>query len=291
MARVGTTIEASIPLMLILSPSPGFTLFAVCIATVFHGWIAANNPAGMPIEWNIVMVYGAWFLFGMNPEVSPLLVLDTPILAGLLFAGLVALPAYGNFVPSQVSFLLAMRYYAGNWAYTVWLFRDDAVEKLDRITKASGTMRQQLDPLMEDKEELERALMMSPYYRYVHLQGRPLLEALPQAVDDIERYEWMDGEVLGGIVVGWNFGDGHLHDGQLLRAVQEDCGFDEGELRVICVEGQPLFGKTMAWQVLDAKTGLVAEGETEIGPMRDVLPWPTGEYADALSAGSRDGTE
>ena len=38
---------------------------------------------------------------------------------------LIAVPTYGNFFPQHVSFLLSMRYYAGNWAYTVWLLRKD----------------------------------------------------------------------------------------------------------------------------------------------------------------------
>ena len=41
-------------------------------------------------------------------------------------------------MPSRVSFLLAMRYYAGNWAYNIWLFRGDAVRKLAKLVKAAG---------------------------------------------------------------------------------------------------------------------------------------------------------
>ncbi len=116
----------------------------------------------------------------------------------------------------------------------------------------------------------------------MHLEGRPLFDALPRAVDDIEAYEWMEGEVLGGSVIGWNFGDGHLNDTQLLEAVQAQCGFEEGELRVVMVESQPLFGRTMKWKIVDAKSGLLEEGETEIEPMRALQPWPMGEYAEAF---------
>ena len=112
---------------------------------------------------------------------------------------------------------------------------------------------------------------------------RVLLEALPRAVDDIDRYEWMDGEIFGGMVIGWNFGDGHLNDAQLLEAVQAQCGFEPGELRVVAVESQPLFGRTMKWQILDAADGVIDSGETEIAPMRKQQPWPTGSHADAFS--------
>ena len=115
-----------------------------------------------------------------------------------------------------------------------------------------------------------------------------LYDALPHAVDDIDRYEWMDGEIVAGIVLGWNFGDGHLNDTQLLDAVQEQCGFEDGELRVVMVESQPLFGKTMAWKVVDAAAGVLVEGETEMAPLRELQPWPTGEYAERFLPGRRD---
>jgi hypothetical protein len=119
----------------------------------------------------------------------------------------------------------------------------------------------------------------------MHLEGRPLFDALPRAVDDIEEYEWVEGEVLGGSVIGWNFGDGHLNDTQLLEAVQAQCGFEEGELRVVMIESQPLFGRTMQWKIVDAKSGLLEEGETAIGPMRALQPWPVGEHAEAFLRG------
>ena len=178
---------------------------------------------------------------------------------------------------------MAMRYYAGNWAYNVWLFRGDSSEKLAKLTKAADTMGRQLERLLGDEVAVDAALAMSPLNRFLHLEGKVLYDALPHAIEgSIDAYEWMDGEVLGGIVVGWNFGDGHLNGAQLLAAVQQQCGFEAGELRVVTVESQPFLGRTMAWRVLDAKSGLLAEGKTEIAPARALQPWPTGEYAEAL---------
>ena len=37
-----------------------------------------------------------------------------------------------------------------------------------------------------------------------------------------------EGELVAGVVLGYNFGDGHFHDEQLLDAVQERCGFAAG---------------------------------------------------------------
>ena len=98
----------------------------------------------------------------------------------------------------------------------------------------------------------------------------------------------MEGEVVAGLALGWNFGDGHLNNMQLLEAIQEQCGFEEGELRVIMVESQPLFGRSMAWKIVDAATGLLEEGQTEIAPLRAYQAWPTGEVAEAFVRGARD---
>jgi hypothetical protein len=146
-------------------------------------------------------------------------------------------------------------------------------------------MREQLASLLPDPQQVDVACSMSLAHRFLHLEGRPLLDALPRAVDDIDAYEWMDGEVFGGMVLGflgWNFGDGHLNDTQLLEAVQAQCGFEDGEVRVIMVESQPIFGRAMQWKVVDAKRGVIATGETAIAPMRAVPPWPTGPAAEAL---------
>jgi hypothetical protein len=290
MAKMGTITEYMIPLVLVSSESALVTAIALFVMFCFHGFIAANNPSGMPIEWNILMIYGGIFLFGWNPGASVLALGSMPLLVAFLVFCLFVVPCYGNFVPRHVSFLLAMRYYAGNWAYNIWLFRDESWKKLEKLTKASGTMREQLATMLPDAETVDLALTLSMAHRFMHLEGRPLLEALPRAVDDIDRYEWMDGEILGGMVLGWNFGDGHLNHTQLLDAVQQQCGFEEGELRVVMVESQPLFGRTMKWKIVDARRGVLEEGETEIAPKRRLPPWPTGESAQAFLRGRAPGT-
>ena len=258
------------------------TIAALVVMTSFHGFVALNNPAGMPIEWNILMIYGGWFLFGWHPEASVLALASQPLLAAFLGFCLVGIPLLGNFVPSRVSFLLAMRYYAGNWAYNIWLFRDDAAKKLARLVKAAAPMREQLERIVPDKDTVDGAMLLSSVNRLLHLQGKVLYDALPRAVDQIDRYEWMDGELVAGLALGWNFGDGHLNDLQLLRAIQAQCGFEAGELRVVMVESQPLFGRSMAWRIADAKQGVLAAGESEIAPLRACQPWPEGRHAEAF---------
>ncbi len=288
MAHMGTLTEYSFPVVLLLGDGGMLTAAALTVMLGFHLFISLNMPSGMPIEWNITMVFGGFFLFGHNPEVSVLALQALPLLCLFLCFNLVLVPLYGNFFPKHVSFLSSMRYYAGNWAYCVWLFRGDSQKKLSKLVKPAGSMREQLLDLTGDEAAVETAMMMGSGQRLMHLEGRALHDALPAAVDDLDAYEWVEGEILCGIVIGWNFGDGHLHTEQLIDAVQEQCDFDEGELRVVIVESQPLFGKTMAWRVVDAVNGEIARGESKISEMRERQPWPTGERAEAFLRGVRE---
>jgi hypothetical protein len=287
MANFGSSTEYLIPILLLSSTNETLTILSLCLMVSFHGFIALNNPNGMPIEWNILMIYGGIYLFGFNIDASPLALFSMPALAAFVFFMMVCIPVFGNFVPSKVSFLMSMRYYAGNWMYNIWLFKKgESVEKLKKLKKNTGTVREQMAEFIPDPQALEIATNVSMLVsRFMHLQGRPLLEALPKAVDHIDNYDWYEGEVLGGSILGWNFGDGHLNGSQLLRAIQEQCGFEEGELRVVSVESQPLFGSKMHWQIFDAATGLVEEGDTAINELRSVQPWPTGQYREALERG------
>jgi hypothetical protein len=250
--------------------------------TAFHIFIAGNLPMGMPVEWNVMMVYGGFFLFGAFGAVPLATLGQAPALLLFLVVLLVAVPLYGNLVPSRVSFLMAMRYYAGNWAYSIWLFRGDSARKLDRLNKAIPLLRDQLARMLDDPVAVDMACALTPSFRLLHLQGRVLHEVLPRAVDDIDRYDWWDGEMVAGLALGWNFGDGHLHGQQLVDAIQQQCDFAPGELRIVMVESQPLGGACMAWRIVDAATGVLEEGATRIADVADLQPWPTGAHAEAF---------
>jgi hypothetical protein len=288
MAHFGTAVEYSLPVILILGAgSQSATIFGLLLMTAFHGWIGINNPNGMPVEWNILMIYGGWFLFGFHPEARLAALTQMPVLLAALLLSLAVVPTIGNFFPAKVSFLLSMRYYAGNWAYNIWFIRKGAAQKLGKLKKSSDTVYAQLAKFVPDPVQFEVAKVMMCVSRFMHFEGRALLEALPRAVGDIDDYEWHEGELMGGMILGWNFGDGHLNGEQLLRAIQPQCGFSEGEVRVVSVESQPLFGPTMHWRVYDAVQGKIAEGHTKLADYVDVQPFPTGRYAEALLGGRR----
>ena len=84
----------------------------------------------------------------------------------------------------------------------------------------------------------------------------------------------MDGEFLAGEVVGWNFGDGHLHQEQVLASVQKRCNFESGELRVIMVESPKLNNGKIYWRIHDAKDGLMEEGYSSVYELKTKMPWP-----------------
>ena len=107
------------------------------------------------------------------------------------------------------------------------------------LVKTSPRVQDQLKKLY-DEDTITAVLSKVVAFRAMHLQGRAPQILLPRAVDDIDAYEYLDGELVAGIVIGWNFGDGHLHDLRLLEAVQKQCHFEPGELRCIFVESQPM---------------------------------------------------
>jgi hypothetical protein len=286
MAHAGTATEYSIPFLLVWSPSETTTALALCLMAGFHGFIALNNPNGMPIEWNLLMIYGGVFLFGFQPETPISALASAPLLLAFLTFWLLAVPLVGNLFPSKVSFLLSMRYYAGNWAYNAWLVRKGgAIEKLRKLRKSAGTFREQLAAMGLDEATADVAIASSLAVRFLHFEGRPLLEVVPRAVDRIDDYEWHDGEVFGGAIIGWNFGDGHLNGKHLLDAIQPQCGFEPGEVRLVSIESSPLFRTTMEWKIYDAATGLIDEGTSDLSALRHETPWPSGRYAESLERG------
>jgi len=171
-----------------------------------------------------------------------------------------------------------MRYYAGNWAWNAWLFRRGSQRKLARLTRAAPLLREQLERFLsaEQAAQMDAGFLA---FRALHLQGRMLGLLLPRATDGnpFREYTYVDGEAVAASALGWNFGEGHLADERLIAAVQEQCDFEEGELRVICVEAQPILGSTLHWRIVDANRGVLDEGHAELSDLAKRKPWDCGE--------------
>jgi hypothetical protein len=278
MAHAGTFLEFATPLTLLFVTDTGPLLYlGMFFALMLHGFILSNLPIAAVFEWNVLSVYAAFFLFVGHPTASLFDIGSAP-LAIYLFIALLLLPLIGNVAPARVSFLVAMRYYAGNWAWNAWLFRRGSYRKLHQLKRAAPLLFEQQQRFMPAEEAVRTDAGLLAF-RSLHLQGRILGLLLPKATDrnPIQEYTYTDGEAVAGSVLGWNFGEGHLADERLLAAVQQQCHFEEGDLRVICVEAQPILGSTLHWRIVDAQRGLLDEGHAELADLAKRKPWDYGE--------------
>jgi hypothetical protein len=273
-AHLGTVIEFTLPLLLLVTSGGVIGTIAVAGMVLFHVHIFSTFPLAVPLEWNVFMIFGLLFLFGHYGDV-PFSTLENPLLLVILGLTCVGLPVLGNFRPDLVSFLPSMRYYAGNWATSQWLFRKDtgAEHKLDReIVKAAPIVTEQLTKFY-DQEMIDVLVYKGLAFRSMHSHGRALNGLVGRAVDDVEAYDVREGELVAGVVLGYNFGDGHFHDHHLLEAVQERCRFGPGELRVVTLESQPAHVPRQHYRIYDAADGLVEEGWVDVREMVTRQPW------------------
>jgi Transmembrane protein of unknown function (DUF3556) len=275
-AHLGTVMEFTLPAILLVSQGGWIGTIAVAGMVVFHLHILSTFPLAVPLEWNIFMIFGLLFLFGHYGDTS-WSTIDDPLLLAILALTCVAIPVLGNFRPDLVSFLPSMRYYAGNWATSQWLFRregDSSAEaKLDaHLVKPAAIVTEQLAKSY-DPELIDVLVHKGLAFRSMHSHGRALNGLALRAVDDIEDYDAREGELVAGVVLGYNFGDGHFHDQRLLAAVQERCRFEPGELRVVVLESQPAHLQRQRYRIYDAAEGLVEEGWVNVADMVERQPW------------------
>ena len=275
MAHVGgTTAEFLVPTLLVfVAGGQPWRWFLIGFMVIFHFNILSNVPMGVPLEWNVFFIFSLFYLFGHYGAIRAV-DLRSPLLLGILIVAVVLVPIAGNLFPEQISFLPSMRYYAGNWATSLWCFRAGAEEKMETdIVKSSALVATQLAKLY-DAKTAEIMIDKVGAFRAMHPHGRALNGLLPRAIDDEAGYRVREGEIVAGPLVGWNFGEGHLHNEQLVAAVQRRCQFAEGDVRVIILEGQPIQTQRQAYRIVDANTGLIEEGFVNVADMLTRQPWP-----------------
>ncbi|HEY0229567.1 MAG TPA: DUF3556 domain-containing protein, partial [Mycobacterium sp.] len=138
-AHFSTAVEGLVPLALFFSHGGWPTAIAATIMIVFHLNILLAFPMGVPLEWNVFMIFGVLWLFvahapvGLSDLTSP-----WPI---VLFAVIATVVVLGNLFPHKVSFLPGMRYYAGNWDTTVWCVKPSVDDKFRTSSRALGPMQ------------------------------------------------------------------------------------------------------------------------------------------------------
>jgi hypothetical protein len=273
LAVLGICIEFTGPLVLLVSTNPYLTLAAVALMLVFHLHIVLSLPMGVPVEWNVFILFAIGYLYvGHYP--NNLGNAAHPLLPAVLAIPVVALVTWGNLRPDQVSFLAAMRYYAGNWATSMWAFKPSAIKKIDKnVVKCSGFAKDQLRK-MYGEQIAEVVVHGVLTWRSLHHHGRALFGLLSRAGGpEHEESIIVEGEAVAGALLGWNFGDGHLHNEQLIDALQELCQFDPGEVRVVLVESQPIGSDRQEYRLVDPAVGQFERGYVLVSDLTSRQPW------------------
>ncbi|WP_433755495.1 DUF3556 domain-containing protein [Nocardia sp. CA-135398] len=273
-AHGGTAVEMCIPLVLFFSHGGWLTAVAAFVMVCFHLAILTAIPMGVPLEWNVFMIFGVLVLFVAHADLG-LADLHHPVPVVLLFLVIAGIVITGNLFPHQISFLPGMRYYAGNWDTTMWCIKPSAAEKIGRGIVAIASMPQAQLERFYGKDRAQIPMFMGYAFRAMNTHGRALFtlvhRAMPSGHED--EYTLTDGERICSTALGWNFGDGHMHNEQLITAMQERCHFDPGEVRVVLLDAQPIHKQTQSYRLVDAATGEFERGTVNVADMVTRQPW------------------
>jgi hypothetical protein len=282
----GTFVELVTPLILLFSHNHAVTVAAVVLMICFHAFIISTFPLAVPLEWNVLFMYIAGFLFLGYPNQSGFGLEDMdPVLLAVTVVGLLFFPVLGNLRPDLVSFLPSMRQYAGNWASAMWAFAPGAEAKLDKsVVKGAAMQKQQLTDIY-GAEVAEVVLAQTLGWRSLHSQARGLNSVMTNALGaDIDTYTLREAEFACNAVIGFNFGDGHLHDHRMIAAIQRRCRFAPGEFVVVWVESEPVGNGRQTYWVMDAAVGIVERGSWAVADAVAEQPWlPDGPIATEVT--------
>ena len=274
LAHFSTAIEGLVPLVLFFTHGGWPTAIAAFVMLCFHFGILSSIPMGVPLEWNVFMMFSVLALFvghsdvGLSDMTSPL-----PILLFVVVAGTVVI---GNLFPRKVSFLPGMRYYAGNWDTSLWCLKPSADEKIaENIVAIASMPAAQLEKFYGSKEAAQIPMYMGYAFRSFNTHGRALFTLAHRAMagQNEDDYTLTDGERIVSTAIGWNFGDGHMSNEQLVAALQRRCRFEPGEVRIVMLDAQPIQHQTQQYRLVDAATGEFERGYVNVADMVTRQPW------------------
>ncbi|HZU49967.1 MAG TPA: DUF3556 domain-containing protein [Mycobacterium sp.] len=271
----GTTVEMCVPMVLFFSHGGWLTAIAAAVMVCFHLAILTAIPMGVPLEWNVFMIYGVGALFVAYAQLGASDV-KHPVPVTILFVVLAGVVIAGNLFPRKISFLPGMRYYAGNWDTTLWCVKPSAEEKITRgLVTIASMPAAQLERFYGSKEAAQIPIYMGYAFRSFNTHGRALFTLAHRAMagQNEEDYVITDGERICSTAIGWNFGDGHMHNEQLIAAMQERCRFEPGEVRVVLLDAQPIHRQTQEYRLVDAATGEFERGYVRVADMVTRQPW------------------
>lgn len=271
----GTTLEIVVPIFLLFSTNPTVTTLAVGVMVIFHLFIISTFPLAVPLEWNVLFAYAAVFLFLGFPSWQGYGIgnMSSPWLTAAIVAALAFFPILGNLRPDLVSFLPSMRQYAGNWATALWAFAPGAEDKLNRVRRPTTNQVDQLEAMDYPAQVAEITVQHTIAFRSMHSQGRGLFSVLYRHLPDIEQRTIREAEFACNSLIGFNFGDGHLHNEDMIYAVQRQCGFEPGEFIVVWAESQAIHSKVQHYKVIDAALGVIERGTWKVADAVVEQPW------------------
>lgn len=272
---MGAGVELVVPLILLFSTNQWVTIAAVVIMVGYCLFIVSTFPLAVPLEWNLLFAFGAITLFLGFPSWQGFSVLDfSNAWVGIGIAvALLFFPVLGNIRPDKVSFLPSLRQYAGNWASAIWTFTPGAEKKLDAVIRPTSNQVDQLQQMGYPFVAAEITMQQTIAWRSMHSQGRGLFSLAYRTLPDIDTRTVREGEFACNSVIGFNFGDGHLHNADLIRALQTRCHFLPGEFVVFWVESQPVTRGTQSYQIIDAALGVIERGTWKVADAVKEQPW------------------
>lgn len=272
----GTAVEIVVPVTLLLTTNATVALVGALVMLVFHVFITSTFPLAVPLEWNVFFGFIAIVLWvGFDAGTYNIWAFSEPALLIPVFALLMFGPVLGNLRPDLVSFLPSMRQYAGNWASAVWAMKPGVEERLNELPGVENQIDQlqRMVPTPYERDDADMTLQKALAWRSMHSQGRGLFSLLYTHLDDIESRVVREGEFVCNTIVGFNFGDGHMHDARLVAAVQKRLALEPGDLVVVWVESQPIHKRTQEYQVIDAALGVVERGTWNVKDCVREQPW------------------
>ncbi|RDI50972.1 DUF3556 domain-containing protein [Nocardia mexicana] len=273
-AHASTFVEMCVPPVLFFSGGGWPTTVAAVVMVLFHLGILTAIPMGVPLEWNVFMIFGMASLFVAHADLG-LGDVQHPVPVALLFVVVAGIVLAGNVFPNKISFLPGMRYYAGNWDTTLWCVKPSAAAKIGEGIVAIASMPQAQLERYYGKDRAQIPLYLGYAFRAMNTHGRALFtlahRAMPAGRED--EYTLTDGERICSTAIGWNFGDGHMHNEQLIAAMQRRCGFEPGEVRVVLLDAQPIHRQEQRYRLVDAATGEFERGVVRVADMVNRQPW------------------
>jgi Transmembrane protein of unknown function (DUF3556) len=286
LAHVGTLIELCVPMVLFFSHGGVISAIAAAVIISLHLVILTAFPLGVPLEWNVFMIFGVATLFLDKADIGVGQVTQ-PWLIAALMAVIVTVVAMGNLNPTKVSFLPGMRYYAGNWDCSQWFFTEEACRKIAEQQIGLGLLQHKQIEKLSGAESAEIALGLGQTFRAMFAHGRALMTLWDHVIPAGREHDYvvLDGEPVAAYAIGYSFGDGHLHNEQLVHALQRRCHFLPGELRILMLDGQAIQHQFQEYRIVDAAIGELERGRFRVRDTAGRQPWEHDVPIQIISGG------